>query len=84
VLDGVDTIVFTGGIGEHAAPIREGICRGLGHLGVVVDPQRNAGDEDVISTPGNRVTVRVMATDEDAVIARHVRRLLEDGPGDDN
>jgi acetate kinase len=83
-LDGVDTMVFTGGIGEHAAPIREGICRGLGHLGVVIDPQRNAADADVISTPGNRVTVRVMATDEDAVIARHVRRLLEDGPGDDN
>jgi acetate kinase len=83
-LDGVDTIVFTGGIGEHAAPIREGICRGLGHLGVVIDPQRNAAGADVISMSGNRVTVRVMATDEDAVIARHVRRLLEDGPGDDN
>jgi acetate kinase len=82
-LDGVDTIVFTGGIGEHAAPIREGICRGLGHLGVAVDPQRNAAGAHVISTPGSRVTVRVMATDEDAVIASHVRRLLEDGPGDD-
>jgi acetate kinase len=83
-LDGVDTIVFTGGIGEHAAPIREGICRGLGHLGVVLDPLRNAADEDVISTPGNRVTVRVMATDEDLVIASHVRRLLKDGVGDDD
>jgi acetate kinase len=82
VLDGVDTIVFTGGIGEHAAPIREGICRGLGHLGVAIDPKRNAADEDVISTPGNRVTVRVMATDEDAVIAGHVRRLLDDDLGD--
>ena len=83
-LDGVDTIVFTGGIGEHAAPIREGICRGLGHLGVVVDPKWNAADEEVISTPGSRVSVRVMATDEDAVIARQVRRLLEDDLGDDN
>jgi acetate kinase len=76
-LEGVDTIVFTGGVGEHAAPIREGICRGLGHLGVALDPQRNAAHEDVISTPGTRVTVRVMATDEDAVIASHVRRCLD-------
>jgi acetate kinase len=76
-LDGVDTIVFTGGIGEHAAPIREGICRGLGHLGVAVDPHRNAAHEDVISAPGSPVTIRVMATDEDAVIAGHVRRCLD-------
>jgi acetate kinase len=72
----VDTIVFTGGIGEHAAPIRERICRGLEYLGLRFDPARNAADEAVISATGSRVTVRVIATDEDLVIARHVRRLL--------
>jgi acetate kinase len=75
-LGGVDTIVFTGGIGEHAAPIRDRICGGLEHLGVRLDPRRNAAGEAVISRSESRVTVRVMATDEDVVIARHVRRLL--------
>jgi acetate kinase len=76
VLDGVDTIVFTGGIGEHAAPIRERICRGLGHLGVQLDPEHNAASHGVISASGSRVAVRVVATDEELVIARHTRRLL--------
>ncbi len=75
-LGGVDTIVFTGGIGEHAAPVRERICRGLEYLGLVLDSARNAADDGVISAAGSRVTVRVIATDEDLVIARHVRRLL--------
>jgi acetate kinase len=76
VLDGVDTVVFTGGIGEHAAVIRDGICRGLGHLGIRLDPERNASSADVISASGNTVTVRVIATDEELVIAKHVRHLL--------
>lgn len=76
VLDGVDTIVFTGGIGEHAAPVRDRICRGLGYLGVRLDPEHNAANHDVISAPDSRVLVRVIATDEELVIARHVRDLL--------
>jgi acetate kinase len=76
VLGGLDTIVFTGGIGEHAAPIRERICSGLEYLGVQLDRKRNAVNESVISADSSRVVVRVIATDEDLVIAKHVVRLL--------
>jgi acetate kinase len=76
VLDGLDTIVFTGGIGEHAPAVRERICRELGHLGVRLDPERNTGNRDVISASDSAVMVRVMATDEELVIANHVRQLL--------
>jgi acetate kinase len=76
VLDGVDTVVFTGGIGEHAAVIRDGICRGLGHLGIQLDPERNASNADVISASESAAIVRVIATDEEFVIAKHVQHLL--------
>jgi len=75
-LNGLDTIVFTGGIGEHAPAIRAGICAGLEHLGLALAPAANAANQPVISTPDSRIRVRVIATDEDRVIARHVRRLL--------
>ena len=75
-LGGVDTIVFTGGVGEHAALIREKICGDLGHLGVQLDRKRNAANDAVISAEKSRVVVRVIATDEDLVIARHVAALL--------
>jgi acetate kinase len=76
VLGGVITIVFTGGIGEYAAHVREKICSGLEYLGVRLDRNRNAAHEPVISAHGSAVTVRVMATDEDLAIAKHVVRLL--------
>jgi acetate kinase len=75
-LNGVDTIVFTGGIGEHAPSIRAGICAGLEYLGIGISPGRNASDEAIVSQPQSRVVVRVMKTDEDLVIAAHVRRLI--------
>ena len=78
VLGGVDMIVFAGGIGEHAAPIREKICNGLEHLGVQLDRARNAANEAVISRDRSRVVVRVMVTDEDLVIARNVAALLKE------
>jgi acetate kinase len=76
VLNGIDAIVFTGGIGEHAPSIRAGICAGLDYLGVAVEHDANAANESMISPSGSPVSVRVLATDEDAVIAGHVRRLL--------
>jgi acetate kinase len=76
VLDGVDTVVFTGGIGEHAPVIRDSICRGLGHLGIRLDEERNASNADVISTSESAAIVRVIATDEELVIAKHVQHLL--------
>ncbi len=79
VLGGVDTLVFTGGIGERAAAVREEACRGLAHLGIRIDVERNAQNESVISDATGTCTVRVVATDEDLMIARHTRRLLAAG-----
>jgi acetate kinase len=75
VLDGVDTIVFTGGIGENAALPRASICEGLRHLGVEIEARANDDNLDMISAPSSRVTVRVMKTNEELVIARHTARL---------
>ena len=79
VLGGLDTLVFTAGIGEHAVPVRERICAGLECFGVDLDPERNAKHAPIISRDGSRAVVRVMTTDEDLMIARHVRRLLSAG-----
>ena len=75
-LGGLDTLVFTAGIGEHSPVIRARICDGLEFLGVALDKERNEAGEPVISTDDSRVTVRVMRTDEESEIARSVSRLL--------
>ena len=76
-LGGLDTLVFAGGIGEHAAVIRARICEGLGFLGVDIDETRNAQHAAVISADASRVTVRVMHTDEEAMIAKSVYAVLD-------
>jgi acetate kinase len=76
VLGGIDNLVFTGGIGEKAAVVRAGICRGLGHLGVELDEERNRSHAEVISTSTSECAVRVVHTDEDLVIARHTAALV--------
>jgi acetate kinase len=78
VLGGIDTLVFTGGIGERAAPVRARICTGLGFLGIELDADRNAQHAPVISRDGGAV-VRVIKTDEDLTIARHVQGLAARG-----
>jgi acetate kinase len=75
-LGGLDTLVFTGGIGENASLIRERICDGLGCLGIALDPQCNAHDASVISSDAGNVTVRVIRTDEELMIAKSVIRVL--------
>jgi acetate kinase len=80
VLGGLDTLVFTAGIGEHSAPVRERICAGLGYLGVELDAGRNAVHAPIISRKGGPALVRVMKTDEDLMIARHTNRLIS-APG---
>ncbi len=75
-LGGIDTVVFAGGIGEHAAPVRERICEGLGFLGIEVDAARNAAHAEVISTDASRVTVRVIHTDEQLMLAHSVCRVM--------
>jgi acetate kinase len=76
-LGGLDTVVFTGGIGEHAPEIRAAICDGLGFLGLELDPSRNNLASDVISTDESRVTVRIIPTDEELVIARIVELICK-------
>jgi acetate kinase len=76
VLGGLDTLVFTGGIGEHAVPVRDEICRELSFLGIRLDPGRNVRSESVITSDGSRATVRVIPTDEERVVARHTARLV--------
>jgi acetate kinase len=75
-LGGLDTLVFSAGIGEQSAPIRERICEGLGFLGIDLDRERNAGHAAVISSPASRATVRVIPTNEELMIARSVSRVL--------
>jgi acetate kinase len=78
-LGGLDTLVFSGGIGENSPAVRARICRGLGFLGVALDARRNAANAPVISRSAGRVAVRVIRTDEELMIARSVMRTL--GPG---
>ena len=75
-LGGVDTLVFTGGIGENAPLVRARICDGLDFLGIEIDEKRNAANADVISAETSRVTVRVMHTDEELMIAKTVCQTL--------
>ena len=75
-LGGVDAIVFTGGIGENAPPIRERICRDAAWLGVELAADANAKGGPCISTADSRVAVWVIQTNEELMIARHTRRLL--------
>jgi acetate kinase len=76
-LGGLDDLVFTGGIGEHSATVRERVCEGLGFLGIRLDPDSNAAHARVVSSDASTVTVRVVPTDEDLMVARHTRRLIE-------
>ena len=75
-LGGVNTLVFTGGIGENAAEIRRRICAGLEFLGIQIDVPQNTANAEEISPPNAPVAVRVLKTDEELMIARHTHRLL--------
>ena len=75
VLGGLDGIVFTGGIGEHAAPVRAGICAGMEWLGAVLDADANRDNATRISTDDSAVDMFILPTDEEGVIARETRRL---------
>lgn len=75
-LSGIDRLVFTGGIGANAPLIRSSICAGLGYLGIVLDSERNSAGERVISSRNAASIVQIIATNEEAVIARHAIELL--------
>jgi acetate kinase len=78
-LDGIDTLIFSAGIGERAPLVRTRITAGLTHLGVEIDPAKNDANAPVISTDASRCTVRVIATDEESIIARETQRLVRGG-----
>ena len=75
-LGGLDTLVFSGGIGENAPQVRARICDGLGFLGVKLSAPRNAKSTALISPDAGRVAVRVIHTDEESMIAKTVCRVL--------
>jgi propionate kinase len=75
-LGGVDSLVFAGGIGENAAPVRRRICEGLSFLDVHLDASANSRNSDVISMSESRVGVRLIRTNEELIIARHTRDVL--------
>ena len=76
-LDGLDTLVFAGGMGESASFIRQRICAGLEFLGIELSPKRNAENAALISMDDARVSVRVIPTDEEFMIAKSVTHLLQ-------
>ena len=75
-MGGIDALVFTAGIGENARALRGTICQGLDHLGIRIDPEANQANAPEISAAGSHTRVLVRATDEEAMIARHVLTLL--------
>lgn len=79
-LNGADAIVFTAGIGENRTDLRAAICANLDNLGIIIDPVKNAGvkaTEAVISADSSKVKVLVIPTNEELVVARETKRLLE-------
>ena len=81
VLGGLDALVFTAGIGENSAPVRAGLCRALGWLGVKLDAASNAHNGPRISTGDSRVSVWVIPTDEELMIAQHTQALVRPEQG---
>jgi acetate kinase len=75
-IEGLDALVFTGGIGEHAVPVREMVCEAAAWLGVDLDLEANARGGPCITRPGSRASAWVIPTNEELMIARHTTRLL--------
>jgi acetate kinase len=75
-LGGLDALVFTGGIGENAAPVRARVCRDARWLGLDLDEEANAGGASRISRTGSPVAAWVVPTNEELMIARHTRNIL--------
>ncbi len=75
-LGGLDALVFTGGIGERAAMIRQRVCEEAGWLGIELDAAANTADQSRISTQASRTSAWVIPTNEELMIARHTKRLI--------
>jgi acetate kinase len=77
-LGGLDTLVFTGGIGEHAARVRAAVCHGLAFAGITVDADANTRDEAVIGDRSSTVQVRIVPSDEEREIACLTEGLIHE------
>jgi acetate kinase len=77
ILGGLDTLIFSGGIGEHSPEIRAAICEDLDCLDISLDANRNESAQDIISTDQSKVTVRAIPTDEELIIAETVFSVLQ-------
>jgi acetate kinase len=75
-LEGLETLVFTAGVGEHSAPVRSRVCANLSYLGVEIDEDKNLANDFEISTPNSRVKVLVIPTDEELIIARDTLKIV--------
>ncbi len=78
-MGGLDAVVFTGGIGENSAPVREGACDHMEYLGIKLDPQKNLDlnrSEGEISTPDSKVKVWIVPTNEELLIARDTKEII--------
>ncbi len=78
-LGGIDVLIFTGGIGEHASHIREQVCRDTEWLGLQIDENLNRKNQAMISTPQSKVEVYVIPTNEEWIIANHTYHLINKG-----
>ena len=76
-LGGLDALVFTAGIGEHAAEIRARVCQAAAWMGIALDTQANDQHARCISRAESAVSVWVIPTDEDAMIAEHTRKMID-------
>lgn len=76
VLGGLDMLIFAGGIGEHSARVRSGVCEGLRFLGILIDEQRNQANQVTISDSGSTVGISIVASQEDRQIARYCRTMM--------
>jgi acetate kinase len=78
-MGGIDALIFTGGIGEHAAEVRARVSRDAAWLGVTLDETANHTNSLRISAPNSAISVLVIASNENLIIGRHTRRLLDRG-----
>jgi acetate kinase len=83
LLGGADAIVFTGGIGENSSRMREAVCADLDWFGIALDPLKNDGakGEAAIHAHDSRVQIWIMPTNEELIVARQAKALLDSGAG---
>ena len=78
-MEGIDLVVFTGGIGENQTDIRKAICKNLEFMGLVIDEEKNniRGEEILITKPESKIKAYIIPTNEELVIARDTKKLIE-------